>query len=140
MKLSLLILSLQVAQIASAEVGPIHSENAGLRRRQTPWVTSSNLEAGQVQGGGTSRASKSRAGLGSRLPAEEGRREEGNVISHRRKASIRGVRKGGKGRKGSAGLLKQQILNRLVISEPIPVDKVTLYSIYEELTSIYCRK
>ena len=108
MKLCLLILSLQVAQIASAEVGPRHRENTGLRRRQTPGVTSSNLEAGQVQEGGTSRVSKSRAWLGSRLPEEEG-----NAISHRRIASRRGVRKGGKGRKGSAGLLKQQILNKL---------------------------
>ena len=130
MKLSLLILSLQVAQIASAEVGPIHSENAGLRRRQTPRVTSSNLEAGQVQEGGTVRVSKSRSGLGSRLTDEEGRREEGNVISNRRIASRRGVRKGGKGRKGSAGLLKQQILIRLVKSEQIGVDKVTNFVLY----------
>ena len=126
MKLCLLILSLHLAQIASAEVGPIHSENAGLRRRQTPGVTSSNLEAGQVQvlEGGTSRVSKSRARLGSRLPEEKGRREDGNAISHTRKASRRGVKKGGKGRKSSAGLLKQQILNRLVKSEQIGVDEV----------------
>ena len=125
MKLCLLILSLQVAQIASAEVGPIHSENAGLRRRQTPRVTSSNLEAGQVQEGGTSRVSKSRAWLGSRLPEEEG-----NPISNKRIASRRGVRKGGKVRKASAGLLKHQILNRLVISEPIGVDKVVNFIQY----------
>ena len=93
MKLCLLILSLQVVNISSAEVGPIHSENAGLRRRQSPGVTSSNLEAGQVQEGGTSRVSKSRAWIGSRLPEEEGRREEGKAISQWRKASKRAVKK-----------------------------------------------
>ena len=71
-----------------------------------PHISSGNLEAGQVQEAGTVRVSRSRAQLGSILSDEEGRRDESNIISHSRKASRRA-----KGRKGSAGLLKKQIMN-----------------------------
>ena len=77
MQLSLLFLSLQLAQIAS--VGDRHSENDGLGRRQ----------AGQAV-----RGSRSRARLGSRLQEQEGRRKEGDMVTPVTIESSRSIRKG----------------------------------------------
>jgi hypothetical protein len=138
MKLSLLIVSLQLAQLATADDRSSHSDNVGLRRRQITGVTRSNLQAGQVQEVGIVQLSRSRARLGSSLPdtdiEQKDRREENDAVLPEREESgkgvLIGVRKGvrkaaKKGRKDTKRLLKQQILNRIVISEPVPVVKVS---------------
>jgi len=127
MQLAFFILSLQLAYTASAGESVRFGENAGLRRRQS----SSILQAGQVQEEGGVRLSRNRARLRSRQPEIIDTTEEDNKVvidaeKHDKKENRKGVRKGVKKsakKKASDGLLKQQILNRLVTTEPVQIAK-----------------
>jgi len=127
MQLALFILSLQLACIASEGENVRLGENAGLRRR----LSSRILQAGQVQEEGGVRISRNRARIRSRQPEIIDITEEDNKVvidgvSHDKIESRQGVRKGVKKsvkKKASKGLLKQQILNRLVTTEPVQIAK-----------------
>ena len=131
MQLAYFILSLQLAYTASAGESVRFGENAGLRRRQS----SSILQAGQVQEEGGVRLSRNRARLRSRQPEIINTTEEDNKVvidaeKHDKKENRKGVRKGVKKsakKKASDGLLKQQILNRLVTIEPVQIAKVSYF-------------
>ena len=119
MQLYLLILSLQLAHIVCAGESLRHSENAGLRRRQS----SSSLQAGQVQEEGVVRVSRKRARISSGLEEDDNRAESEDQIESRRGVR-KGVRKTAKKEDGR-GLLKQQILGRPGIAEPVQISKVS---------------
>jgi len=127
MQLALFILSLQLAYIASEGENVKLGENAGLRRR----LSSSILQAGQVQKEGGVRFSRNRARIRSRQPqiidiTEEDNKVVIDAVTHDKVESREGVRKGVKKsvkKKASNGLLKQQILNRLVTREPVQITK-----------------
>ena len=119
MQLSLLILSLQLAQIASAGDKARHSENDGLGRRQAK----SSLQAGQVV-----RGSRSRVRRGSRLLEkdfeQEDRREEDDVVTPGPKESSRGIRKGVRKAPKKNDKNTKKILNRLDKAETVQINKV----------------
>ena len=105
MQLSLLILILQLAQIASAGDKARHSENDGLGRRQAK----GSLQAEQVVIG-----SRSRARLHSRLMErdfeQEDRREEGDVVT----SDTIGVRKVGNKNNKVRGFIRCRRWNNCV--------------------------
>ena len=120
MKLSLIILSLQLAQIASAGDKARHRENDGLGRRQAK----SSLQAGQVV-----RGNRIRARLGSRLLErdfeQEDKREEGDVVTPGPIESSRGIRKGVRKAAKKNNKNTKNILNRLDKAETVHVNKVS---------------
>ena len=112
MQLSLLILILQLVQIASAGDKARHNENDGLGRR----------EAGEEVRG-------SRARLGSRLlereQEQENRREEGAVVTPGPIEINRSIRKGVRKAAKKSKKNNKKILNRLDIAETVQVYKVS---------------
>jgi len=112
-----------MANIASSGESVRLGENAGLRGRHS----SSILQAGLVQEEGRVRVSRNRARIHSRQP---GIIEDNKIViddvTHNKGEKRRGVRKGVRKltkKKASNGLLKQQILNRLVTTEPVQIAK-----------------
>ena len=124
MQLTFLILSLQLAHIVCAGESLRHSENAGLRRRQS----SSSLQAGQVQEEGVVRVSRKRARLSPGLDERDVEEDDNRAESEDQIESRRGVRKGVRKtakKEDGRGLLKQQILGRPGIAEPVQISKVS---------------
>merc|ERR1711874_320507 len=126
MQLALLILTLQLTDIISGGETLSPGENAVLRRRQS----SSHLEAEQVQEEGRVRVNRNRARNISRQPVRDIDKEDNSVViddvTKDKKEHRRGVRKGlrkSAKKKAGNGLLKQQILGRLVKTEPVQTAK-----------------
>ena len=118
MQLSLLILSLQLAQIASAGDKARHSENDGLGRRQSK----SSMQAGQVGKGSRSRL---RSRQLKRDFEQKDRREEGDVLPPGTIESSRGIRKGVRKAAKKNNKNTKKILNRLDKAETVHVNKVS---------------
>ena len=118
MQLSLLILSLQLAQIASAGDKARHRENDGLGRRQAK----SSQQAGQVVRGSRSRL---RSRLLERDFEQEDKREEGDVVTPGPIESSRGIRKGVRKAAKKNNKNTKNILNRLDKAETVHVNKVS---------------
>ena len=124
MQLTLLILSLQLAHIVCAGESLRHSENAGLRRRQS----SSSLQAGQVQEEGVVRVSRKRARISSGLDERDVEEDDNRAERQDQIKSRRGVRKGVRKsamKEDGMGLSKQQILGRTAMAEPVKRSKVS---------------
>ena len=114
MQLSFLILSLQLAQIASAGDKARHSENDRLGRRQ----------AGQLvrRSRGMSRQ---RSRLLERDFEQKDRREEVDVVPPGTIESSRGIRKGVRKAHKKNNKNTKKILNRLDKAESVQVNKVS---------------
>ena len=124
------ILSIQLGQITSAD-------DRYRSRRQRDRKTGTGVEAGGdetrngLQGGVTFRLDRRRARVGLRLHEEENIKEDSDVLSpargKTRKDDRKEIRKTAKkkGTTKSQGQLKQQILSRLVGTDPVPVAKVS---------------